>query len=73
MLAPVAGLTALSPGLGSPLAVVREIAAAPLPSGVASARRLFSVLGEVARVTGMSLFCHSILSRFSTNTWSAIS
>jgi hypothetical protein len=54
----VALFAALASGLGCARGIIREIAAALLPASVAGARRLFAILGEVARVAGVSLVSH---------------
>jgi len=45
--------------LGCPRRIVREIPAALLPAGMAGARGLLAILGEIAWVACMSLVSHS--------------
>jgi hypothetical protein len=56
--ATMARLPAFAPGLRRPFGVVREIAGAVLSAGMARPRRLLPILGKIARISGMSLFCH---------------
>jgi hypothetical protein len=55
---PIAVLATLATGCSGALWIVGEIATAVLAACVAGARCLFAILGEIARIAGMSLLCH---------------
>jgi hypothetical protein len=57
--AAVALFATLAACLGCPRRIVREIPAALLPAGMAGARGLLAILGEIAWVACMSLVSHS--------------
>ncbi len=51
-------LTALPARFRSPLAIVGEVARTVLAADMARASRLFTILGEVARISGVLRFSH---------------
>jgi hypothetical protein len=56
--ATVAVLAALSTCFSRAFAIIGEVSAAVLTADVPGARGLLAVLGEIARITGVSLFSH---------------
>jgi hypothetical protein len=58
--APAASLAAFAAGFRRALPAVGEVARTVLTTDVAGAGGLFAILGEVARISGVALFCHWI-------------